>query len=137
MTANTTPIFSLTPIVTFLGVQTTGNNDYLGTNGAVTLMYTAGTNGSYVRTIIGESAGTNIATVLRVWINNGSTNGTASNNSLAFQFSLPATTASASAATAHIELPLNIQLPNGYKLYGVLGTTVSAGWTFSTHGGDY
>ncbi len=137
MPANTDPIFSLTPITTMLALQTTGNNNYDGTNGAVTLMYTSGSNGSYVRTIIGEAAGTNIATVLRVWINNGSTNATAGNNSLAFQFSLPATTASASAATAHIELPLNIQLPASYRLYGVLGTTVSAGWTFTTHGGDY
>lgn len=137
MAANTAPIFSLTPIVTFLALQTTGNNNYDGTNGAVTAMYTAGSNGSFVRTIMAEAAGTNIATVLRVWINNGSTNGTAANNSLALQFSLPATTASASTATAHIEIPVNIQLPASYKLYGVLGTTVAAGWTFSTHGGDY
>lgn len=138
MAANTSPIFSLTPVSTITAAWTTGNNNYDGTNGTVALMYTAGTNGSYVRSIIGEALGTTGgATVLRVWVNNGSSVGTATNNALVAQFSLPSITASATAATAHMELPLNLQLPSGYKLYGVLGTTVTAGWIFVTTGGDY
>lgn len=137
MAANTSPIFALTPNITYLPLQTTGNNNYDGTNGSVVLMYTAGINGSFVRMITLEAAGTNVATVLRVWVNNGSTNGTATNNSLLLQYSLPATTASSSASTQHIEIPVNVQLPASYKLYGVLGSAVAAGWTGMTHGGDY
>ena len=137
MAANTNPIFALTPNIGFGALITTGNNNYDGTNGAVVSIYTAGANGSYVRMVTCEAAGTNIATVARFWINNGSTSGTAANNSLFIQVSLPATTASASAATSHIEIPFNIQLPAGYKIYWVIGTTVAAGWIATAHGGDY
>lgn len=136
MTANTSPIFSLTPNIGFSGVVLTAGATYTGTSGT-SVMYTAGANGSYVRNILAEAAGTNIATVLRIWVNNGSTSGTAANNSLCMQFSLPATTATNTAATAHIEIPLNIVLPAAYTLICTVATTVATGWTLTTCGGDY
>lgn len=51
--------------------------------------------------------------------------------------SLPATTASATAAAPDIEYPLNLALPPGYCIFVGLGTTVAAGWQVSAIGGDY
>jgi hypothetical protein len=136
MTANTSPIFALTPNIGFSGNLTSATNNYDGTSGT-TLTYTSGTNGSYVRMLTAEAAGTNAATTVRVFINNGATVGTATNNLLFVQMSLPATTASSLSATVHIELPLNIQLPAGYKVYVLLSFAVAAGWNFAIHGGDY
>lgn len=73
----------------------------------------------------------------RVYINNGSTNGTASNNTFYGEVSLPATTATATAATVDVDYPLNFALPPGYRLYVGLGTAVAAGWTVTTIGGVY
>lgn len=136
MPANTSPIFGLTPVATWSGNLTTGTNTYDGTSGT-TLACTAGSNGAWVDHIKATAAGTNVATVLRVFINNGSTTGTASNNALIWQQSLPATTASASAATQNIIIPLNLVIPNGYRIYVVIATTVSAGWQFTTFSADY
>lgn len=136
MAANTSPIFSLTPNIGFSGIVLTQQQNYTGITSPTTL-YTAGASGSYVRSIYAEAIGTNIATVLRIYVNNGSTSGTAANNSLCMQFSLPATTASNTAATAHVEIPINIQLPGAYTLICNIATTVASGWIFTTMGGDY
>lgn len=136
MTANTSPIFTIAPKNSWTGNLTSGTNSYDGTSG-VTALFTAGSNGSYVDKIVCEAAGSNVATVVRVFINNGSTNGTASNNSLYIQYSLPATTASSSAQTSHVEIPLKLVLAATYKLYVVIATSVSAGWQFTAVGGDY
>lgn len=100
-------------------------------------MFTAGANGSYVQRLIARPAGTNIASVLRVFINNGSTNATIANNILIAEMTLPATTASAVAALQPVEMTLNFALPNAYKLNVTLGTTVAAGHLVSCIGGDY
>lgn len=53
------------------------------------------------------------------------------------EISLPATTASASAATPDIDYPMNFALPPGWDIYVGLGTTVAAGWQVTPIGGDY
>lgn len=53
------------------------------------------------------------------------------------EVSLPATTASASAATPDIEYSLNMALPPGYRILVGLGTTVAAGWAITGIGGNY
>ena len=53
------------------------------------------------------------------------------------EISLPATTASASAATVDIDYPMNLALPPGNHLLVGLGTTVAAGWTVTVIGGKY
>jgi hypothetical protein len=53
------------------------------------------------------------------------------------EFSLPALTLTEIAAQLDIEVPLNIALPAGYRLYVLLGTAVAAGWTFGVIGGKY
>ena len=53
------------------------------------------------------------------------------------EISLPATTASASAATPDIDYPMNIALPPAHRVLVGLGTTVAAGWAVTGIGGNY
>jgi len=132
----TSPNFTATPKIAWSGNLTTGTNTYDGTSGT-TVVFTAGSSGSFLRSLELEAAGTNVATVLRVFINNGSAVGTASNNALVMQYSLPATTASATVGTPHVTVPLNLAVPAGYVVRVVLATTVAAGWQISSVHGDY
>lgn len=137
MAANTAPIFSIAGDVEWgTTVLTTQNTAKDGT-GTVLTCFTAGVDGGFVQRIRFRSAGTNIATVARVFINNGSTNATASNNILYDEITLAATTLSETSAQPVYELPLNFALPAGYVLNVTLGTTVAAGYYVSVIGGKY
>ena len=59
------------------------------------------------------------------------------NNKLFGEVTLPATTASAVAATVDIEYPMNLALPPAWSIYVGLGTTVAAGWLVTAVAGDY
>lgn len=59
------------------------------------------------------------------------------NQSFYGEVSLPSVTASASAATADIDYPMNVALPLGYVLYVGLGTTVTNGWLVTAISGKY
>ncbi len=143
MAANTAPIYTLVPdMATDAGTTmpqpiTTGSNTYDGTNAAARLSHTAGVDGSYARLIIAKALGTNIATVARIFLNNGSTPGTAANNALIGEISLPVTTADADGATPEIKFPLEYAVPPGHRLYIQLGTSVAAGWIFTVVAGQY
>ncbi len=145
MAANTQPIYTLTPHIGWgsvdgdggaAGPLKTANTAKDGT-GTVLTVFTAGANGSYVTRIRARAAGTNIASVLRVFVNNGSSQATLANNIYYDELSLPATTNSEVAALATFELTLGFALPAGYKLMVTLGTTIAAGVFVSVIGGDY
>lgn len=53
------------------------------------------------------------------------------------ELSLPATTISATAALVDIDYPMNFVLPASFRLLVGLGTTVAAGWSVITIGGNY
>ena len=53
------------------------------------------------------------------------------------EVSLPATAATATAATTDIDYPMNIALPPSYHILVGLGTTVAAGWTVTSIAGKY
>jgi hypothetical protein len=135
MAANTTPIF---PIVGKLAwaVLTTANTAKDGT-GTVGTVFTAGSNGGRIEKLKIRQAGTNVATVLRVFLNNGSTNATAANNSLYSEVALPASTLSEVAAQADFEVFINVSVPSGYTVLVTLGTTVAGGIAVTGVGGDY
>jgi hypothetical protein len=95
------------------------------------------TAGNFVQKLVARSLGTNIATVLRVFINNGGVNTTAANNSLIAELTLPATTLSEVAAQPDYVLPLNFALPAGFKINVTIGTAVAAGYQVSVIGGQY
>jgi len=141
---NNDPIFSRVGDVTNNG--TTGMNqailaaatDYTGVDADTSLVFTAdATNGSFVQRLRFKAAGTNIATVARIYLNNGSAPTTATNNTFYGEISLPATTAIATAATVEIDYPMGFALPAGFRIYVGLATAVAAGWVVTPIAGKY
>ena len=140
MAANTAPIFSLLGDIQFTTAMTVANTTKDLTAGTSYLAFTAdATNGGFIQRIRFRSLGTNSnATVARVWINNGGSTGTATNNTLFDEITLTATTVSEIAALATFELPMNYALPPGNTIYITLGTApTSAGWQATVIGGKY
>lgn len=138
MAANTSPIYSrLADIQWQATLVTAANNVYDGTGTVQTIFTSDVTNGGRVERLRIRAAGTNAATVLRLFINNGSTNTTAANNVLYEEITLPATTISQTAALLNQEITLGISLPAGYKLNVVLGTAATPGFYVSVIGGKY
>ena len=72
MATNTAPIFSLEADFQSAGTLTTAAADYAGTNVNNSVGFTAGPDGGYLDRIMCKPLGTNVASVLRVYINNGS-----------------------------------------------------------------
>ena len=139
MPSNTTPIFSKAGDIQWNDASiVTANTTTDLTTGTSYLIFTAdATNGGYIQKLRIRPLGTNVATVLRVWINNGSTTGTAINNVLYDEVSLAISTASQTSALALYELPLNFALPLGYRIYVTIGTGVSAGYDVTAIAGKY
>lgn len=104
--------------------------------GIVNTIFTAASNGSVLFKIRFRSAGTNVDSVARIFINNGSTSSTASNNILYDEVSLAATTLTETAAQSNVEWGGSLMLPAGYKILVTIGTTVAAGWRVCGVGGD-
>lgn len=138
MPANTSPIFSRLSDLQWAGTSIAAANTAKDGTGTVVNVFTAdATNGGFVQKLIARALGTNVATVLRVFVNNGSSNATAANNSLIAELTLPASTLSEVSAQPDLNLALNLALPAGYKLNCTLGTAVSAGYQLSVAGGKY
>jgi hypothetical protein len=145
MPANVTPIFPIRPKVEW-GRLTTANTAKDGTGTVVTL-FTAGADGARIDQIKVRAQGTNVATVLRLFINNGLTNATAANNSLVHEVTIAATTLSETAALVDNDItilknttetvPPIMFLPAGYKIQATIGTTIAAGIQVTVFGGDY
>ena len=108
------------------------------TSGTSYLIFTAdSTNGGYVQKLRFRPLGTNVATVARVWLNNGLTTGSADNNVLWDEISLAITSGSQTTALSVYEVPMNIALPPSYAIYTTVGTTVAAGYDCIAIGGKY
>jgi hypothetical protein len=147
MAQNTNPIFPLVPEVLWVsGTAATAGTPGLTANTTTDLtagtiygpIFTAdATDGSRLDFIKVRSLGTNVATVIRIWINNGSVTTTAANNALYLERTLSATTVSQTAEQPDIILPLNISLAPGYRVYATFGTAVAAGFHLTAIGGDY
>lgn len=139
MAANTTPVYPLTPVNSWATVVTTANTAKDGTGTQLTII-TGTENGTRVDELRFIAIGTNVATVARITLNNGSTNATASNNSPYLEVALPATTTSETTLITPggvIVVPLrNCVLKSGYKLNIAIGTTVASGWCVTAMGGD-
>lgn len=139
MTANTNPIFSRMPDVQWAAPPlSAANTSKDGTSGTTAAVFTAdATEGGRIEKIIARPLGTNVATVLRVFLNNGGGTGTAANNALIAEMTLPATTLSEVAAQPAYELALNLALPPGYAIFCTIGTAVAAGYMLSGVGSKY
>lgn len=138
MAPNYSPIYSKAGDIQWgTTAITTANTAKDGTGTVLTVFASDTANGGFVQRIRFRSAGTNVATVARIFINNGSTNATASNNILYDEITLAATTLSEVSALATYEIPLNFALPPNYRLNVTIGTSVSAGYYVSVIGGKY
>jgi hypothetical protein len=147
MAQNTNPIFPLIPANSWVsGVA--ANAATPGVTANTTTDLTAGTiygpietagavEGSRLDFIKVRALGTNVATVIRIWLNNGSVTTTAANNTLYLERTLSGTTVSQVAEQPDIILPLNISLAAGYRVYATFGTAVAAGFHLTAIGGDY
>jgi hypothetical protein len=128
MPANTSPIWSKQGRTTS-ATLTTGTALYDGTSSSE--VFAPDTNGGFCEKLMCIPLGTNVATVLRVFIK------VASTYTLLTERSLPATTASSTAGQTPIPVAINMVVDPGKKLAVTLGTTVAAGWQVTGVGGDY
>jgi len=135
MAANTSPIFSKAGKVQW-GDISAANTAKDGT-GTVVPIFTAGAEGGLLKKIVVNAKGTNVATVLRLWVNNTGSNAVAANNTLLGSYTIAATTLSEVAALLITEITLDIALPAGYVINATIGTTVAAGLHVVAIGGDY
>ena len=146
MAANTSPIYSLAGVISWATLAA-ANTARDGTGAVATLFIADATNGGRVERIRARAIGTNVNTVLRLFINNGSSSATPANNTLWAEVTCPATTLTEVAALAHVEVPnaapvpdptgFPLVLPPGYKLLATIGTAVAAGLQVTAIGGKY
>jgi hypothetical protein len=136
MAQNTSPIFLLTPHVSGISTGTSANTNLDGT-GTVATVFTAAANGSKIEKVILQHMGSNTGTVIRLFVNNGATNATATNNFLVYEVALASNSVSQTAASTRVEVPLDLVLPNGYKLNCTTGTAIASGVMVTAAGGDY
>ena len=136
MAANTTPIFTLAPKNLFASTGTSANTNLDGT-GTVVTIGTAGAEGSYIQKLRLTHMGSNVATVVRIFINNGSTNATPANNALVKEITMASNTLSQTAASTAVEVPIDLRIAAGYKLNVTIGTSIAAGIMVEADVGDY
>lgn len=138
MAANKQPIYSRVPDIQWIDAVATANTDKEGDAGTVYIVFTAdATEGGRADKIVFMPKGTNVATVARIFINNGSATTTAANNFYYKDVTLAATTNSEVAEIGATEIPLDIPLPAGYRIFVTLGTTVAAGFMVGVLGSKY
>lgn len=139
MPANIDPIFSRAPDIQWTTIPsgTTANTAVDGTGTVFTVFTADATNGGFVQSIRIKAASVSTATVIRFFINNGSTNGTAANNVFFDEMSVPAITASSTASVAVFELPVGRALPAGYKINACYATSVTGAISLCAIGGKF
>lgn len=141
---NTKPIYSSAPIIGLGGTTygtaiplQTANTAKDGT-GTVHVAFVAdAVNGGRIERLKAQGIGTNVATVLRIFINNGGTNTVATNNVLFVEQTIAATTLTETAGVNGNEVILNLALPAGYRILCTIGTTIAAGLMITGIGGKY
>ena len=138
MAGNTAPIYSKVADWQWIGAITTANTTKDLSAGTSYLAFLSdATNGGYVKKLRIRHLGTNVATVMRVFINNGSVTTTATNNILFDEIGIASNTVSETSASSIYELPINEALPPGYRIYVTIGTAVAAGLAVSAIAGKY
>jgi hypothetical protein len=145
MPQNTTPVFTGIPSIQWgysdgdggtTGPLKTANTARDGSGTLLTVFTANATNGGFLKFLRVTAAGTNIATVLRIFINNGSSN-SSTNNILYDEIALQKAFASNYQADMLIvTIPMNFWLPAGYRIQVSIGTTISAGILVIGVGGD-
>lgn len=145
MAVNTSPKFTLTPTISW--AKLTGVDSLTdGTDADVALLFTAdATDGSFLKKIavqpISTSGSTTTsATSLRLYLNNGSTPGTATNNVLWRDFLIPAVAVNITGTAGVVgqEYMFNEQMPPGYRVYcSVTALAANTQINVIAFGGEY
>lgn len=137
MAVNRRPVFSYKGDIQWSAAAILAANTAKDGTGTVTTVYTAGADGGFINKLVVKPIGTNVATVVRVFINNGGANTTAANNTYLTDATIPATTLTEVAAQTEVSIPINIPIPASYKINVTLGTAVAAGVQITAVGGSY
>lgn len=149
MAGNTNPIFPEIPKCQWNTAAITAANTAMDGTGAVVDItpVAIGADGARVDQIIVQPLGTNVATVMRFFLNNGGANTTAANNCLVHSATLPASTVSQTAAMTGYDIAIAKDdgtyecpipyIPPGHKLFVTIGTAVAAGFKVSVFYGEY
>jgi len=111
------------------------NTDETANTGTVYEIFTARREEFLYKLII-QSLGTNNATVLRAWLNNGSPRELSDNNSFLADITLAGATASQTSAQAEYEINLGLWIPEKSQLLCAIGTAASDGWQVTAVVGD-
>lgn len=136
MAAGQAPIFVATPKISGITTGTSANTNKDGT-GTVATVITAGANGSKLDRVFIQHMGSNVATVLRFFVNNGSSNATPANNFLIHEEVFSAWTNSETGASTSTVWCANLVLAAGYKLNVVTATAIASGFMVCGEGGDF
>jgi hypothetical protein len=151
MAANTAPIFTDVPVIG-AGAWTNSLTANTTSTGASTigtsslLLFTAGTDGSYINrirlTAAGSTAATaTTATVARFYISTVASGATTNANTYMFaEVALPSqTTDQTTTATNYVEVPCGFYIPSGYYILGSMHHAAAANtqWTILVFGGNY
>lgn len=138
MAANTSQIFSRVGDIQWIASGLGANTNLDGTGTVATIFTADATNGGRIERVSILHLGTNIASLLRFFVNNGSTTTTAANNSLIEEVAMAANTVSQTAiSTPAYLLRVPIVLPPGYKLTCAVATAVASGYQVTAFGGKY
>lgn len=137
MAANTSPIFVKAPHIEYASTGTAANTNLDGTGTVVTVFTADATNGSKIETVSMWNLGTNVSTVVRFFVNNGSSNTTAANNALVQEFTWAANSVVQNAASTPVVWQANLYMKPGYKLNVTIGTAIASGIMVAAQGGDY
>lgn len=151
MTANTNPIYTLTPNIGTARITAqqvgSGKSDGSGTVGTdIFKAFTAGANGSYVNRVLikpaASTAGTTTTnTSIRVYYSTvGSGSTTSGDTKLLAEINVPAQTAGSTTVPAgEYAQPINRAIPSGSFIHVGSGAAIAAGSEFhvTVDGGDY
>lgn len=135
----TAPQFVTTPNAGSPATLTAANTalDGTGATGRA-LIFTAGASGSLLPSIRFMHLGTNVATLCRVFYNNGSDPEVAANNALVGEKAIAANTVSQTAESIPYDLSLDLVLAASDRVYVTLATAVAAGIKITPiNGGDF
>jgi hypothetical protein len=133
MPAGTSPIFPQAPIIGIASMVSntavTARTNIVGTTG-LTQLTANSTNGSRIDFIEVQGQGTTVATIVDLWLNDGT------NSYLVEEISLPAATANTTAFAASNTIAFTkLTLPPTYRLF--VSQQVSANVTVFAFGGTY
>jgi len=118
-------------------VITAANEDMDGT-GTVTFIGKPVDEDIFVDQIFGRPIGANVASLARLWVNNGDSHETAANNTFLTEKELPSTLAlDHDVAYVPQVVITRLELPANHRLLITLGTAVTAGWRFTALTGDH